>query len=217
MSATRLLVLGVVRIFQPVHGYSVRRELLSWRAEEWARVNPGSIYNALRTLARDGFLEEGGTEVNGGRPARTAYRVAADGEAEYFTLLRQALWTVEHHDPVLLDVGLCFCWSLERDEVIEAMGARVKQLEATIAHLEHEVRHLEQARTMPAHVAENFRLGVARCRGEADFAEGFAERLRSGYYRFGAEEGAGEPTGPGVSGWPGPLDGSVSTEALDDR
>jgi hypothetical protein len=26
-STTRLLVLGVVRIFQPVHGYEVRREL----------------------------------------------------------------------------------------------------------------------------------------------------------------------------------------------
>ena len=38
MSATRLLVLGVVRIFQPVHGYFVRRELLSWRAESWAAI-----------------------------------------------------------------------------------------------------------------------------------------------------------------------------------
>ena len=28
MSSTRLLVLGAVRIFQPVHGYDVRRELL---------------------------------------------------------------------------------------------------------------------------------------------------------------------------------------------
>ena len=48
MSSTRLLVLGVVRIFQPVHGYLVRRELLTWYVEEWASVNPGSIYNAPR-------------------------------------------------------------------------------------------------------------------------------------------------------------------------
>jgi hypothetical protein len=31
-STTRLLVLGVVKLFQPVHGYEVRRELISWRA-----------------------------------------------------------------------------------------------------------------------------------------------------------------------------------------
>ena len=45
MTSNRLLVLGAVRIFQPVHGYLVRRELLSWHAEEWAHLNPGSVYN----------------------------------------------------------------------------------------------------------------------------------------------------------------------------
>ena len=50
-STTRLLVLGVVKLFQPVHGYEVRRELLSWRAQEWASVQPGSIYNALKSCA----------------------------------------------------------------------------------------------------------------------------------------------------------------------
>ena len=53
MSSTRLLVLGVVRIFQPVHGYDVRRELLSWRVDQWANVAPGSIYNALKTLTKE--------------------------------------------------------------------------------------------------------------------------------------------------------------------
>ena len=57
MSTTRLLVLGAVRIFQPAHGYLVRRELVTWHVDDWANLNPGSIYNALRTLARDGLLE----------------------------------------------------------------------------------------------------------------------------------------------------------------
>ena len=57
-ASTRLLVLGAVRIFQPAHGYLVRRELLSWDVENWAAINPGSIYNMLRTLTRDGLLEE---------------------------------------------------------------------------------------------------------------------------------------------------------------
>jgi DNA-binding PadR family transcriptional regulator len=56
MSVTRLLVLGAVRIFQPAHGYLVRRELISWHAQEWANLNPGSVYNALRSLTRDGLL-----------------------------------------------------------------------------------------------------------------------------------------------------------------
>lgn len=35
MSATRLLVLGGVRRSGRAHGYTVRRELLSWGSDEW--------------------------------------------------------------------------------------------------------------------------------------------------------------------------------------
>src|SRR5882757_11215585 len=94
MSSTRLLVLGVVRIFQPVHGYDVRRELLSWRAHEWASVKPGSIYNALKSLSRDGLLEIVGTSQVGGRPERTTYRVSSVGNEEFSSLLREAWWNV---------------------------------------------------------------------------------------------------------------------------
>ena len=59
-SSTRLLVLGCVRIFQPVHGYFLRRELVSWEVDQWAHVHPGSIYNALKSLTRSGLLEEVG-------------------------------------------------------------------------------------------------------------------------------------------------------------
>jgi DNA-binding PadR family transcriptional regulator len=58
MAVTRLLVLGAVRIFQPTHGYFVRRELASWQVEEWAHLNPGSVYNALRGLTKEGLLAE---------------------------------------------------------------------------------------------------------------------------------------------------------------
>ena len=39
MTVTRMLVLGAVRIFQPTHGYFVRRELGTWQAAEWAHLN----------------------------------------------------------------------------------------------------------------------------------------------------------------------------------
>lgn len=84
MSATKLLVLGVARMFQPVHGYVVRRELLTWNVDLWANIKPGSIYGALRTLTKEGCLEEVGTESEVGRPARTTYRVTDDGEARFF-------------------------------------------------------------------------------------------------------------------------------------
>src|SRR5436305_10809633 len=102
-------MLGAVRIFQPVHGYFVRRELMTWRAEEWASLNPGSIYNALRTLARDGFIEETGTQESpDGRPARTLYRLTEDGDTEFLYLLRDALWQLHSDDASRLMAGVSF-------------------------------------------------------------------------------------------------------------
>ena len=41
-SPTRLVVLGAVHQFQPVHGYFLRRELLTWRVDEWANIQKRS-------------------------------------------------------------------------------------------------------------------------------------------------------------------------------
>jgi DNA-binding PadR family transcriptional regulator len=56
MSATRLLVLGIVRGYGRAHGYRVGNDLVSWGADEWANVKWGSIYHALRALTQSGFL-----------------------------------------------------------------------------------------------------------------------------------------------------------------
>jgi hypothetical protein len=51
MSSTRLLMLGAVRIFQPVHGYFVRRELLTWRVDQWASTAGPAL--GTRTFERE--------------------------------------------------------------------------------------------------------------------------------------------------------------------
>ena len=56
MSATRLLILGALRFMQPAHGYSIRRELESWHAEDWANIAYGSIYFALNKMADEELL-----------------------------------------------------------------------------------------------------------------------------------------------------------------
>ena len=36
-----MLLLGAVALFEPVNGYQIRRELLSWQVDRWAHTNPG--------------------------------------------------------------------------------------------------------------------------------------------------------------------------------
>lgn len=188
-SPTRLLILGAVRIFQPVHGYFVRRELLSWHAEEWAHLNPGSIYNALRTLTREGYLEELGTETHGGRPARTSYRLTADGETEFQTQLRYALWHVDPYS-TSLHVAWAFSWALTREEVMAAFEHRLEQIEASARTTTFAVEALVTGPDKPSHVREHLGLTQARLDGEAAWTRDLLARLRTGEHSFAGEPNA---------------------------
>ena len=190
MSVTRLLVLGAVRIFQPAHGYLVRRELLSWQVEEWANVKPGSVYNALRTLTRDGLLleEEAPVAVGGTGPgARATYRLTPDGESEFFRLEREALWQLHPSEPGWLFAGMSFWFTLSRQEVLDALAGRRSQLESRLTgvpYLAEEVRGSGK----PAHIVEYVHMMEAGLRAELAWVEGAEQRLREGSYGFADED-----------------------------
>lgn len=185
MSSTRLLMLGAVRIFQPVHGYFVRRELLTWRVDQWAKLNPGSIYNALRTLERDGFIAAQSAE---GKPARTTYVLTEDGETEFLALLREALWRVVPNDPARLYTAISFLWALSRDEVIEALESRIAQLDSLHREIPYTLSTLMGHSEKPRHIAEFAYLGDSLVMGEREWTAACLERIREGAYAF-----AGEP------------------------
>jgi DNA-binding PadR family transcriptional regulator len=186
MSSTRLLVLGVVRIFQPVHGYDVRRELLSWRVDQWANVAPGSIYNALKTLSKEKFLKVAGTRQVGGRPERTQYSLTADGEKEYQTLLRATWWRVL---PPLDDLmpALCFMPSLKQEELVAALQHRIAALEGVIKHLEFSRQEVKPPDT-PEHVKELYDRMRMHLAAEIPWARTLIDRLGRGVYQVGVSK-----------------------------
>jgi DNA-binding PadR family transcriptional regulator len=196
VSTTRLLVLGVTWILQPVHGYLVRRELLSWHADEWARINPGSIYNALRSLEGDGYITEVATDAEGKRPAKTTYRLTPDGENEFRRLLRDHLWSVDTSDPTKLRSGLSFMWALSREEVVAAMEHRVTALEGCLASQRFTRKEYAENRDRPNHVVEIFMLEEARLESEMAWAGELAKRLRAGSYEFHDESAATDDSAP---------------------
>ena len=190
VSATRLLILGAVRIFQPVHGYFVRRELMTWRADEWAHLNPGSVYNALRSLARDGFLREDSDDN------RTTYRLTADGETEFLHLLRRALWHIDPFGQDSLLAAISFMPALARDEVVAALEHRIAVIETGHRSLDYDIRALTQDGTKPPHVGELLRLSDAWQQGELEWTRGLLERIRGGEYVFTGEPWVAPDTAP---------------------
>jgi DNA-binding PadR family transcriptional regulator len=189
MSTTRLVVLGAVRAFQPVHGYFLRRELMVWQVDAWANINPGSIYNALRALTKDGFLEEVDTESTGGRPARTTYRLTSAGERQFVTLLRAALWNVETFDPQPILASLSFLSALPRPEVIAALEHRIVEIDAKVLASGPAVERVVASGTAPDFVREMLDLTTSRLHGEQQWMRDLAKRLRDGEYVFAGEPG----------------------------
>jgi len=188
MSATRLLVLGIVRGYGRAHGYRIGNDLLSWGADEWANVKWGSIYHALRSLTEGGFLLD-----HNDVPGRTEYELTERGEAEYLKLLRDALRRPQPR-PDFLGAALAMLPSLPREEAVALLKQRLTALEAARDKAHAQVDALVE----PPHVRELFGLWEHNAATSAEWTRGLIERLEAGAYPM-----AGEPRSPGRPGsWP---------------
>lgn len=199
MSATRLLVLGVVRMYGKAHGYRVGCDLLSWGAAEWANVKWGSIYHALKQLAKEGLLHA--SEAGKQHQCRMDYAMTAEGDAEFFRLLRDALKQPEHR-PDLLGAGLVLLPALPRAEVVALLRERLDALTAERDEMSKLVAKTG-AEGIPPHVRELFGLWTHSADSGIDWTRGLIARLEGGDYVM-AGEGAGAFGAPGCWSNPNP-------------
>ncbi|MGL4177570.1 MAG: PadR family transcriptional regulator [Dermatophilaceae bacterium] len=180
---TRLLLLGAVLLFEPVNGYQVRRELLSWRVEDWAHVNPGSIYSGLATLTRQGNLRRHDL-VDGGR-AVAVYTSTDDGRAEFARLWGRAVEDVRLLDPLPFQTAMTLLPLVERERALGHLRAR--QRNGVAARRERDAEKVE-ADALPSHAAALAELWRATDAEEAAWLDRLVIRIERGDLEF-----AGEP------------------------
>jgi DNA-binding PadR family transcriptional regulator len=180
-----MMILGLVKWLQPVHGYDVRRELMSWQVDEWANIQPGSIYHALRKLTEDGLLEEVATEQVGARPARTTYRVTPAGDREFDDMLRASWW--DYRQPVdPFGPAFSFLPHLPRREAVVALRQRAEALLDRVDGLDKEISgHASEIK--PVHVTWFLELHRARAEAEIAWCLRVADRIEAGEGRHNAE------------------------------
>jgi DNA-binding PadR family transcriptional regulator len=180
MSATRLLVLGVVRSYGQAHGYQVRRELLSWGAEYWANVAPGSIYHALKKLTKDRYLEEVGNEEGGAGPERLVYALTPDGETEFQQLLTKAVSATRSASEETF-AWVTFITALTRAHAIGLLQYRLRAMESSLTSSNESLEHAGDM-GKPAHVRELFRHWQYSADAEVRWTKQLIERLAAGEY-----------------------------------
>lgn len=174
-----MMILGLVRWMQPVHGYDVRRELLSWNADKWANVQPGSIYHALRKLTEEGRLREVAKEQVGARPARTTYEITPTGEDEFESLLRE-LWWGNHQPADPFVAAFAFLPALPRSEAVAALRSRAQVMRASIETMRASMRSSWIRDTKPIGVTWMYELWIARAETESAWCDRIAGLIESG-------------------------------------
>ncbi|MDH6626514.1 DNA-binding PadR family transcriptional regulator [Streptomyces sp. LBL] len=189
MSAIRLLVLGAVRQHGRAHGYQVRNDLEYWGAHEWSNAKPGSIYHALKQMAKQGLLvaHEIAPSTAGG-PPRTEYEITEAGTEEYLSLGRQYL-TAYDQRPDMLAAALGFMVDLGREEVLSLLEERVRSIEAWRTSVT-EYYTPEEGPGQLGHISEIMNFWVHSADTGAEWTRGLVERIRGGAYTFAGE---GEP------------------------
>lgn len=193
MSATKLLVLGIVHLSGGAHGYQVRSELQSWRAEIWAKIKPGSVYHALKKAAADGLLTER-VEPGKSGPERTLYQATDRGREEIVELVRDGLRRT--HDPTMLNASIAMLPMLTRADAIVHVNERVARLEAELVE---QTKWRENPNPdIPEHVRDQAELWAGHTRTELEWAKSLSKRLSDGAYIMADDPDSWRSTPPGL-------------------
>jgi DNA-binding PadR family transcriptional regulator len=95
-----LAILGILHE-SPMHGYELRKQLITKLGAFRAAISYGSLYPTLRRLQTDGWITEGSSEVDvvdasteipamTSKRGRVVYKITAEGKERFQDLLAQA-------------------------------------------------------------------------------------------------------------------------------
>ena len=150
VSSIRLFILGTLSASGPLHGHQIRQQAQSDRTENWADIQPGSVYGALKRLANEDLIREVRTERVGNRPERTIYEITPEGRRSLAAISDAALRDLERHYDAF-DLALTQARDIADDDLEKIVENRIGALRV----------QLDTQRSTP-------RRGSVRERGRAD-------------------------------------------------
>ncbi|MER5888697.1 PadR family transcriptional regulator [Streptomyces sp. NPDC001941] len=186
-----LAVLGLL-LEQPMHPHAMATALRERGMDRAFKLTTGSLYDTVRALARDGWIEADGTEQVGNRPARTVYRHTAAGREGFTAWLDELIREPSLEYPRFLS-AVGYLGALGPVRAAQALRERAAALGTRIAEATEAHRAARQEHGAPRLFVIETEYALAMARAERDWAEGTAAEIERGALTWprGADEEAG--------------------------
>ena len=172
-----LAVLGCL-YEKPMHPYEVSQTLRTRAKQDSIRLNFGSLYGVVDSLAEAGMIEPVETIREGRRPERTVYAITDDGTRE-LTEWQSELLSVPVKEYLQFEAALSFIAALPPDEVADLLTARVAALEVRLAEMRARVETAHSMKVPRLFTLEEEYM-AALCEAEHDWTQRLVEDIRTG-------------------------------------
>lgn len=179
VSATRLLVLGLLASRGPMHGHQVRRIAEMVNIEAWGDVKVGALYGAIHRLEADALISPVRSEQEGRFPARTVYDITDEGRTE-LTILRDRALQEVRLAPDPFDVALMFV-DAPHDVIEPLLTQRRTAVVAQLDSLVSERRRLDSAGLLSRLNGLVFRHSEGRLQAEIDYLDLLRSQLMDAF------------------------------------
>lgn len=192
MNLSRLMILGLLAERGPMHGHQIRRTAELTNAEVWGGITAGALYAELRKLAGEELVEAVREEQIGRRPARTVYRITAEGRLE-LVVQRDAALTVIFGSADPASVVLLFAAGSDQADLRDRLAGRRRRIALQLETMAAERERLTAQGVLPARAVAAFRRGELRLEAELKWHDEFEPQLAMGQdatlRTIGAESG----------------------------
>ncbi|WP_329569141.1 PadR family transcriptional regulator [Kitasatospora sp. NBC_01266] len=173
-----LAVLGLL-LEQPMHPHAMATVLRERQLDSAFKLTTGSLYDTVRALVRDGWIEATDTEQLGGRPTRTIYRHTREGQRYFVEWLDELIREPSREYPKFLS-AVSYLGVLGRQRAAQALRERAAALRARAAEGEQAYRAAREEHQVPRLFVIEAEYAQAMLQAELQWVSRTAEEIEQG-------------------------------------
>ncbi|HET7245033.1 MAG TPA: PadR family transcriptional regulator [Streptosporangiaceae bacterium] len=163
---------------RPMHPYEMASTMRERGKEQSIKLNYGSLYTVVDSLAKNGLIEAMEATREGRRPERTVYRLTEAGRARLDAWMSELLAEPVKEYPQF-EAALSLLPVLHPDTVLDLLRTRIRRLQKEIAHARTMIDAAHSAR-LPRLLLIEGEYHVAMREAELTWVQQLAGELEAG-------------------------------------